>query len=220
MPHPAPVMERARRSALFGAVVVCGGRSRRMGVDKAGLALGEGPSFLERAVGLARATCGEVVLACGPAPRHAELGLPLALDAVPDGGPLAGLAAGLAVLRAERAVALPLDMPRLVPGVVEALQERALRDGLDVCFLTGEAGREPLCAVYGRRALPAMERALAAGERRVVSFLEPRHGGAELCVGELPLCEALPGGADAGCLENVNTPSDLARLRGEEAPHR
>jgi molybdopterin-guanine dinucleotide biosynthesis protein A len=213
MPCPDLAMDPARRVAQFGAIVVCGGRSRRMGTDKARLALDGGVTFLGRAIDLARATCGEVVLACGPTPRHGELGLPLALDEVPDGGPLAGIAAGLAAVAAERAVVLPLDMPRLVPGLVEALQERALRDGLDACFLRGQERLEPLCAVYSRRALPAMQRALAAGERRVVAFLEPRHGGDELCVGELSLCEALPGGADPACLENVNTPRDLARLR-------
>ena len=214
----APAMERAQRLELFGGVVLCGGSSRRMGADKADLVLEDGTSFLERAVELARSCCGEVVLACGPGPRHAELGLPLAVDGVADGGPLAGLAAGLRALDREWCVALPLDMPRLVPRVLEALQDRAREQALDACFLVGDRGREPLCAVYGRRALPAVEAALLAGERRVVSFLEPAHGDQDLCVGELSLCEVFPEGGDPTCLMNVNTPDDLARLRDQQAP--
>lgn len=211
MPLTAPTMEEDLRTARFGGVVVCGGRSSRMGADKAHLAL-DGRSFLERAAALLGARCGAVVLACGPEPRYAEAGLPLALDGEPDGGPLAGIAAGLAALDTDYAVVLPLDMPRLTGAVVAALQERAQAEALDVLFLAGERGVEPLCAVYGRAALPAMRRALAAGDRKVTAFLRPEHGGDALRVGELALGEL---GVDADCLDNVNTPQDLARVRAD-----
>lgn len=215
MPLTVPTMEKDLRTALFGGIVVCGGQSRRMGADKARLAL-DGHSFLERASGLLGERCGQVVLACGPEERYADAGLPLVLDEVPDGGPLAGIAAGLAALETKYAVVLPLDMPRVSSAVIAALQARAQAEQLDVLFLAGERGVEPLCAVYGRAALPAMRRALAAGDRKVTSFMRPEHQGDALRVGELPLAELREHGIAPDCLENVNTPQDLARVRDEE----
>ncbi len=215
MPLTVPIMEEELRTALFGGIVVCGGESRRMGSDKAHLALG-GRSFLERASALLGERCGQVVLACGPVERYGDAGLPLVLDEVPDGGPLAGIAAGLAALDTDYAVVLPLDMPRVSPAVISELQQRVRADGLDVLFLASERGIEPLCAVYGRAALPAMRRALLAGDRKVTSFLRPEHLGDGLRVGELPLTELSQRGVAPDCLENVNTPQDLARVRDRQ----
>ena len=75
-------------------VVFCGGRSVRMGSDKALLEL-EGRSLLEHAVDTLRELTPHVFLATGPAERYAELGLERVLDKTGGAGPLAGLAAAL-----------------------------------------------------------------------------------------------------------------------------
>jgi molybdopterin-guanine dinucleotide biosynthesis protein A len=199
-------------------VVVCGGQSRRMGRDKARLEVA-GETLLARVVRELSSVVGEVVLACGPEERYADLGLPLALDGVEHGGPLAGIVAGLEAVRAPRALVVACDMPRLDARLLSALVARAEDEALDVCFLEGPGGIEPLCAVYGRRCLPAMRAALAAGRRQVRAFLGEEKG---LAVGRLlesELDEALRRSEPA---TNLNTPEDLAReleRRGEE-PHR
>jgi molybdopterin-guanine dinucleotide biosynthesis protein A len=188
------------RAATTG-VVLCGGRSLRMGRDKSLLEIG-GRTLLERAIavleGIGREAASEVLLACGPAERYADLGRPLVLDAYPDGGPLAGIEAGLARARTEWIAALACDMPRAEPSIFDALLERAERDGLDVCFLRTDRGVEPLCAVYRKTCLAPIRAALETGERKVVSFLrfEPRPK-----VGELELEE--------GLAVNLNTPAEF-----------
>jgi molybdopterin-guanine dinucleotide biosynthesis protein A len=184
------------RAATTG-VVLCGGRSLRMGRDKSLLEIG-GRTLLERAIAVLDAQADEVLLACGPAERYEELGRPLVLDAFPDGGPLAGIEAGLSRARTEWIAALACDMPRAEPSIFAALLDRAERDGLDVCFLRTARGVEPLCAVYRKTCLEPVRAALGKGERKVVSFLrvEPR-----VRAGELEL--------EPGLAVNLNTPAEF-----------
>lgn len=109
----APVSKRS-------AIILCGGRSRRFGADKA-LAVHENRTFLERVIDVCRATASEVILATGAEPRYEELGLPIALDAAPDGGPLAGIAAGLEKCSSEFFLVIAVDLPFLTVPAVEAL---------------------------------------------------------------------------------------------------
>ncbi len=184
------------RAALTG-VVLCGGRSVRMGRDKSLLEIG-GRTLLERAISVLSGIADDVVLACGPLARYEDLGRPLATDAFADGGPLAGLEAGLRRADTEWVAALACDMPRVEPSIFVELLERAQRDGLDVCFLRTERGVEPLCAVYRKTCLAPMRAALEKGERKVVSFLrfdpKPR-------VGEIAL--------EASLAVNLNTPAEF-----------
>ena len=189
------------RSALSG-VVLCGGRSVRMGRDKSLLEIG-GETLLARAIAILDQVAGEVLLACGPTERYAEHGRRLVLDRFRDGGPLAGLEAALAEPRTEWIAALACDMPRAEPKVFRDLLERAERDGLDVCFLRTQRGIEPLCAVYKRTCHASVHAALSAGERKVVSFL--RYGD-RLKEGELAL--------DAELAVNLNTPEDVRSEMG------
>jgi len=201
-----------RATRAIAGVVVCGGHSRRMGTDKARLVLG-GRSLLEHVALELRGAVGEVVLARGPTERYGELGLPLALDAVPDGGPLAGIVAGPEATGVERILVVACDMPRVGAPLFEALIERARGAELDVLFLESARGVEPLCAVYGRRCLPAMRRTLARGERRVRAFVvdDPT-----LAVGRLRIDELPPALRGEDLAVNLNTPEELAR----EAAHR
>jgi molybdopterin-guanine dinucleotide biosynthesis protein A len=185
-------------------VVLCGGASRRMGRDKALLPLDDGPLIQRALASLAPLGC-ECLLACGPQPRHAELGLPLVLDEVPGVGPLAGLAAALAAASTERVLVLACDLPRASAAVNRRLLDRAEQADLDVCCVGTPAGLEPLYGVYHRRCLPAVRAALARGERRMIAF----HAG--LAVGRLELDE-LPA-AERGCAVNLNTPADYEAER-------
>ena len=196
-------------TAPAAGVVVCGGKSRRMGRDKARLEIGGG-TLLERVIAELSSVVGEVVLACGPEARYGELGLPLALDELADGGPLAGIVAGLEAVRAPRALVVACDMPRLDAALFTALLRRAREEELDVCYFEGPRGIEPLCAVYSRRCLGPMREALLAGRRQVRSFLEEERGLAVGRLGEAELDEELSRSDPA---TNLNTPEDLARER-------
>lgn len=193
-------------------VVLCGGRSRRMGRDKALLRLdapaleGEGVTLLERTARLLEELCDPVSLACGPAPRYAELGRPLTLDAIEDGGPLAGLVAALEGCEREWLVAVACDLPRLEPALLRALLDHAIRADADACLYATDSGPEPLLAVYRRTCAGPARAALDAGRRRMVAF----HDGLRIAsLGERELPPELRG---RDLAHNLNTPEELSAL--------
>ena len=201
--------DRKRPRADLTGVVLCGGKSLRMGSDKASLHLA-GATLLERAVELLDSIANETLLACGISARYADLGRPLVLDAYSDGGPLAGLEAALASSRTEWLAVIACDMPRAEGRVLLALLEHAEERGLDACLLETEKGVEPLCAVYHRRCLEPVRAALAAGERKVTAFFsvaKPDH--TPLIVGSLLERELPDELAVLGVAVNLNTPADL-----------
>jgi molybdopterin-guanine dinucleotide biosynthesis protein A len=197
---------RAPARSTVSAAIFCGGRSARMGVDKALLVDAEGRTLLERARDVLRPLAGEVVLCCGSKPRYENLGLPLVLDRREDGGPLAGLEAALLHTTARRVIVLACDMPLATAEVLSGLLAEAESRDLDACLLATPAGVEPLCGVYSRDCLGPVREALDLGRRRMTSFHDLP------CVGR-PLAVAAIPARDADSARNLNTPADWAHFQ-------
>jgi molybdopterin-guanine dinucleotide biosynthesis protein A len=170
-----------------------------MGSDKA-LLPAEQESLLLRTIRLLERFARPALLACGPTPRYAEFGRELVLDAFADGGPLAGLLAGLERTRAQYVAALAVDMPAVSEVQFRALLDAAVRDDLDVALLCSERGDEPLCSLVQRRVAPKVRAALERGERRMIGY----HGDG-VRVGRVHV--------DAALCRNLNTPGDLDAWR-------
>lgn len=201
-------------------VVLCGGRSTRMGRDKALLSVADGGTWLERALDLLEPVVHRGFVACGPRPRYArELAerpaWSLVLDELPDGGPLAGLAAALSRVEDGWLLALAVDMPGVGPAEVDHLLSTARADD-DVVLFEDARGPQPLFALYHARCARLVADALAAGERRVVSFWSRPLGGRPLRVRRAPAAD-LPSAPAADVLRNVNTPMDWAAERARHA---
>ena len=199
-----------RREEVLG-VVLCGGRSRRMGRDKALLRAPDRElTLLARAAQVLGEVCDEVVLACGATPRYGELGLRQVFDRIPEAGPLAGIEAALADLKegsaARRGVlTLACDMPHVGAAHLRRLLEQARAGGLDVSLLEGTRGPEPLVGYYGASCIEVARELLDAGLRRPVALLEDER----LSWNTLPV-EQLPAelrGVDP--TSNWNRPSDV-----------
>jgi molybdopterin-guanine dinucleotide biosynthesis protein A len=153
---------------MAGAAVLAGGASRRMGRDKATMPVGG--VALARLVLAAAARVADPVLLVAPDghPARALAAGPVAAGRPPPGlvtdpgrGPLAALAAALAVLDAEHVLVLAADHPGLRVELLGHLL--GLRDhGQAVACRRG--GRvEPLVAVYRRAPALAAAAALLAG---------------------------------------------------------
>ncbi len=198
-------------SGDLGGAVLCGGQSRRMGQDKAMLRCGGG-TLLEHAVGVLREVTPRVVLACGPTDRYEALGWERVLDRASDLGPLGGLEAALAWAVSGRRpretwlLVLACDMPRAEGEVFRRLLERARAHEVDACLLESASGVEPLCAVYRGTCLPAVRRALDAGERKMISF---HRDFGELALETLLEAELSGALAQRGCAHNLNTEAEV-----------
>jgi molybdenum cofactor guanylyltransferase len=155
-----------------GAIVLAGGRSSRFGRDKLAEPIGGRP-MLERAIAAVSTVATDVVVVAAPdgAPTVPS-GVTVARDRQAYGGPLAGMATGLAALDPEvdHVIVIGGDMPNLVPAVLERLL--GLVDRADAVILEDDAGPRPL-PIAARRSIvqPAVDRLLATGERRLRALL-------------------------------------------------
>ena len=175
--------------------VLAGGRSRRMGTDKALVEVAGQPLAARVASQIAR-VCGTVSLVGDPA-RYSHLGFPVLPDRFPGEGPLAGIEAVLRSSPADWNLIVACDMPQLDAALLEAL----FSAGGDCNVATHEDGRiEPLCAVYHRRCHPAILAAFEAGVRGV------RHVLPQLALRYVRVDASRP-------IPNLNTPEDVARYQ-------
>lgn len=187
--------------------VLAGGRGRRMGGDKVSLEIG-GQTLVRRAVDTLRLTGLDIALVLRlhqPVPLTAHT-VAVVRDKIEDAGPLGGLHALLGWLSVEWALVMPCDQPFVAP---ELLRELLAQANEDVDAVVGRSADvvEPLPGVYRRTCLPAVEEALARGERSLRELL------ASLRVHAVPaktLCRWDP---DLLSYLNVNTPADLERAR-------
>ena len=193
-------------------MVLAGGISRRLGIDKAEIgAPGESAERVESLTGRAAArlaaVCRTVAVADGGRRRLPDLA---SVGDGPGAGPAAGILGAARAYPGRTLLVLACDLPR-VPSAL--LAELARSAGCDWALPRWSRGLEPLCALYRPRALAALAARVAAG------LLAPHRLGesAGLVVRFLD-GEAL---ADFGPPEdlfiNLNTPADLARWHALEA---
>jgi molybdopterin-guanine dinucleotide biosynthesis protein A len=149
-------------SLTFAAVLLAGGRSRRMGRDKALLEVG-GRALWVRQVELLRAAgVQEILFSVRPEQTWVPSVARRVPDAVPDAGPLAGIVAGLESCEASHLMVLAVDLPQMEPGWFRRLREQC-EPGLGAVGRHGDFF-EPLAAIYPRTILPRAKAALAAGD--------------------------------------------------------
>jgi molybdopterin-guanine dinucleotide biosynthesis protein A len=187
-----------------------------MGTDKARLEL-DGSALMDYPLRALRAVTDTIVLACGPVPRYTSLGLDLALDPLVDGGPLAGLVAGLDAARergAEWALVLACDMPHADGRVLQTLLARASERRLDACLLGLERGSQPTFGAYHVRCAAPARAALEAGERRLIAFHGAHVDGRPLRIESARASEL---GAADEVARNVNTREELEQVRASTA---
>ena len=191
-------MSRDTSTPSFTGLVLAGGRSTRMGRDKASLAL-HGRTLLARAVETIR-RAGGTPFVLGPPRPDAESAGARCLD---DGGegPLGALRLGL-VSTPGPWFALACDLPLFPPEAIGPLLLRL--DGHDAVVPRAAGRLQVLAAAYGPSALPALESAIAAGECAVHAAV----GGLRARVVEADELRAWGGET---MFLNVNTPDDLRR---------
>jgi molybdopterin-guanine dinucleotide biosynthesis protein A len=156
-----------------GGIVLCGGRSTRMGSSKALLAFGA-ETMLQRVVRLLGTVVSPLVVVAAPEQSLPELpaSVTITRDEREGRGPLEGLRAGLKALPGDVEIAYvtSCDVPLLVPRFVQRMVHLLGDHDISVVEIDGFA--HPLSAVYRRRTLPQVEALLAADRLRPVFLFE------------------------------------------------
>lgn len=192
----------------FDAALLAGGRSSRLGRDKAFLDWRGQPLYVAQLRKLSSLGPERLWLSTRPEQPFPEVleGVTRVVDAVPDLGPLGGLQSVLAASDAPFLLVLAVDLPKMEP----AFLARLLDEGVGT-VPRSEHGWEPLAALYPRAALlDLVEAFLAAGNHRLQDLLD--EAAARGLVKPLALGER-----SAPLFANLNTPDDLAAL--EEGAH-
>lgn len=194
-----------------GAIVLCGGQSRRMGRPKAMLPFGP-ERMLQRVVRLVGEEARPIVVVAAPGQELPPLptDVVIARDPTSGLGPLQGLAAGLAALpeSVELVFATATDVPFLEPSWVGRLV--ALIGDHDLAIPFVEGFHHPLAALYRRAAaLPAVEALLRAGRLRPFFLTET------LRTRVVRADELRSVDPDLRTLRNLNTPDDYRKALAE-----
>lgn len=197
---------------MITVAVQAGGNSSRMGRDK-GLVQLAGRPLVEHVLARTAGLGDETLITTNNPGDYAYLGLTLAGDAEPGAGALPGLLTALRAAPGDLVLLVACDMPFLNRDLLAHLLALA-GDGADVVVPIWDDRHQTMHAIYRRATcLPAVESALAGGQRRMISFYP------QVRVHAVPEVETAHFSPDGRTFFNINTPADLAAAEKEVAVH-
>jgi molybdopterin-guanine dinucleotide biosynthesis protein A len=188
-------------SAEVTTFILAGGKSTRMGTDKAFVIL-DGQTLLSRAMDLARSVTSEIRIVGDPAKFAAFA--PTVKDVFPNCGPLGGIHAALRSSQTELNLILAVDVPFVSPALLQYLIQRARNHAATVTVPQVDRLYQPLCAIYRRAFAEHAEKALAEGQYKIGAVFAAGHT-QTITQGELENV-----GFSPRMFRNLNTPEQLA----------
>ena len=188
-------------SADITTFILAGGRSTRMGMEKAFVLL-EGRTLLARMLDVAQSVTREVRIVGDPAKFQPFA--PVVEDVFPGCGPLGGIHAALRSSQTDLNLILAVDVPFVSFAFLQFLITRSRDSATTVIVVRTSRGLQPLCAIYRRAFADIAERALRAGRYKIDALFED---GQTRVIGEEELRVA---GFSPELFRNLNTPEDVA----------
>ncbi len=196
-PHP----DQEKPPGVTGVILV-GGKSRRMGRDKAFLEV-EGQTLVEITLAALRQCLPTIILVGDRPERFAGLGLPVYPDIYP-GSALGGLYTGLVQAESSHIFVSSCDLPYPSAPLIRYLAE--LATGNDVVVVQGESGYEPLFALYSQGCLEPIRRRILAEKYCVYDFYP------QVTTRIVTLAEIAALGDPRHFFLNLNTPEEYRRI--------
>ncbi len=190
--------------AAVSAFILAGGKSSRMGRDKAFLEI-DGSTLLARALKTCRSVTPNPFIV-GDAAKFAGFA-PVIEDEFHDCGPLAGIHAALRHSATELNFMLAVDLPFVTPDFLRFLIAKAESSDMLVTAPVSGGRNQPLCAVYRRDFADLAESALCQGHNRIDRLFTPD------VVQTIPEEAWVSLGFPTNMFHNLNTPEDLAAIK-------
>lgn len=188
----------------LSAVILAGGKSSRMGRDKAWIEHEGSPLIVQTVATVRRAGVEDIFISGRPGVDYSELGLPVIYDRNAGLGPLAGIERGLLQSKSPLLLVLAVDLPHMTPSCLETLASQcdAFTGTGTVPELNGQP--EPLAAIYPRHCHALAASLLAQSRLAAREFAEVCRR--EHAVTFVPIPFAA---ASVRCFANWNTPFDV-----------
>jgi molybdopterin-guanine dinucleotide biosynthesis protein A len=190
------------------AFILAGGKSSRMGTDKAFLEL-KGRTLLQRALDTIRVLTPEAIIV-GERSKFVGLGT-VVEDVFRDRGPLGGIHAALSATATDLNLILAVDLPFLEAAFLKYLLKQAEATDALVTLPRAAGGWQPLCAVY-RKAFGAIaEHSLLQGRNKIDPLFS------EIKTHAIDESELARRGFSPAMFRNVNTPEELALAKRQRS---
>jgi molybdopterin-guanine dinucleotide biosynthesis protein A len=151
----------------MNAVILVGGKSSRMGSNKAFLKI-KGKTFIELQIELLRKMFDGIAISVNTPLEYEYLNLPIFKDIYPGKGPLGGIYTSLINSSSLHTFMLACDMPFIGPELISHLKD--LTKEYDVVIPKSEKGLEPLHAFYSKKCIDPIKRSLDEDNLRIISF--------------------------------------------------
>ena len=187
------------RKAVTG-VVLAGGRSLRMGEDKAFIEI-EGMPIVQRICRLFLHLFQEVIIVTNHRERYLQFDVEVYDDLIPDLGALGGLYTAIASATFTYSFVVACDMPFLRKGVIDYLTQK--RDNYDVIIPRTRDGFQPLHAIYSKNCIEPIQTVLKQNKRRIIDLFPLVH----LNIVDANEFYSLDPNMES--FININTPEDL-----------
>lgn len=183
----------------FAAVLLAGGRSRRMGRDKALLPLPDGRLLWQRQLAVLEALGPAELFISGPDRAGFPASVTRLDDQTPGLGPLGGISAALKAMRSPRLVVLAVDLPMMSGDFLAGL----LKEGRGCVPQMADGFFEPLAAVYPQSAFAMAEEHLQSADRSLQGFVRSLVESGEVSARPVQTTECF-------LFANWNRPGDVA----------
>jgi molybdopterin-guanine dinucleotide biosynthesis protein A len=160
-------MDKKEVRCPISCIVLAGGEGKRLGADKAFLKV-DGQALIEGIVEKMAQIGDEVIIVTNSPQRYGHLEAKLVSDILPGKGALGGVYSGLKAARSHHSLVVACDMPFLDLRLLRYMI--LLSPGQDVVIPRVGGLTEPLHAIYSKQCLQPIERVLASGGCRIISF--------------------------------------------------
>lgn len=194
-------------------VILTGGKSSRMGQDKALLSVG-GVQLIRRILDVFEKLFDEILVVTNKAGRHSGSGYREVTDIIPECGPLGGIYTGLSYAKSDRIFVASCDLPFIKDSTVKIVISEPV--SYDIVVPDDGCRLHPLHAVYSRKCTPHIRKWLDNGFYNVTKFINEVEG---LSVRKVQISGKSAGDTDLKSVFNMNTQEDLAeanKVAGKE----
>lgn len=189
----------------MNAVILCGGKSSRMGRDKALIRINNRP-IVKIVYDSLKVIFNEVALSVKKGTDdYKALGYRLIEDNLPGTSPLVGIYSALQELEGGHIFVIACDMPLIDIGFIAAMQEE-ISDGYDVIVPVTADGIEPLYGFYSKNCIGPIKNRIDRGDHKVINFYP------EVKTKQIDIMAGQWTGVDTKFSLNLNTPADMERL--------
>jgi len=196
--------EKAKKRLPLTAVIMSGGRGRRLGgIDKPLITIG-GQRLIDRTFQIVSHCCQEVLISSNNPQPYREFPVAIIPDLYPDHGALGGIYSCLRQASFPYVLILAGDMPFISAAAIRYLWSR--HEDYDIILPKSSDGHQPLHAIYNKKCLEAIKKQLDEGKLKISGFFS------EVRVLEIP-AEQHPSCFGARYFFNLNTPEDINQAR-------